>query len=342
MKPTISIIIVNYKGRIYIKDCLNSIFKEKNTNYEVIVVDNNSRDGSIELIRNKFSSRKNFHIISLKKNVGAAGGRNTGAAKSMGRYLFFLDYDTIVKPGWSDQIVNFFKKNKKAGCIQAKLLKLGTNRFDYAGDYIGPFGFLIGRAEGAKDIGQFDKIDRIFSMKGAAMILKRTAFDRVGGFDADFEYLWEEPDLTWRLWLYGYEVFFFPFITVSHAYVSSSKNHEYYTTANVTFKGCRNSVMALIKNLETKNLFLILPIHVLCLITICLLFFMTGQIKKSIDVLNAIVWNFKNIRKTQKKRVLIQKKRLVTDEELFDIVGAKKNISYYFKKAEAYITGGTY
>lgn len=342
MKPIISIIIVNYKGRYFIENCLNSVLQEKNRAFEIIVVDNNSKDGSIELIKDKFTKYKNFQLLSLNTNVGAAEGRNIGVNKARGKYLFFLDYDTEVKKGWYDEIVNFFAGYKNAAAVQAKLLKLGTNRYDYAGDYIGPFGFLIERAQGAKDQGQFDKPEKIFSLRGAAMIIRCDIFNQIGRFDSDFEYMWEEPDLTWRIWLSGHEVYFLPSITVGHAYVTPTKNHEYYTSANVTFKGCRNSITALIKNLQTKNLFVILPAHILCLLIISALFLVTGQIKKAFDVIHAILWNLKNMKVTLKKRALIQKKRQINDDKLFATVGAKRGVVYYAGKLQAYITGGSY
>jgi len=342
--PLISVIIANFNGGKFLPKCLSSILQEEG-NYEVIVVDDGSTDGSIQYLKTQESKFKNttkksrLKIIFNRNNLGAAAARNIGVKASLGKYLFFLDNDTKIKKGWFDEVIHFFSTHKKTGIAQAKLLKMGTDRFDYAGDYLGPFGFLIERARSARDKGQFDKEEQIFALKSAAMIAKRNVFEKIGGFDPDYKIFWEDTDIAWRAWLAGYRVLFTPKIVVWHAYGTDQKSSKPYVSNKVYYRGCRNNIVTLLKNLGIKKLFLTLPINVACWFLLAFVFLLRADFKKSLAIARGIWWNFVNFPSTLKKRRKIQKERKVSDDKLFAAVGAKRNILYYFGKGIAYVRG---
>ena len=340
-KPLISIIIANYNGSYFLKDCIDSILKEKSSLYEIIVVDDCSTDKSISILKG-YEKNNRLRLIALKINKGAAYARNVGAKKSRGDILFFLDYDTTLTPGWGSELKTFFSKYPKAGMAQAKILKKGTNQFDYAGDYISSFGFLVERAQGALDTGQFDTIDRVFSVRGAAMILRKSVFDKVAGFDESYGYYWEEPDIAWRIWLLGFYVYFLPTVTVHHAFGTKEKQVEYYQDNDIIFKGCRNAITTMIKNFETKNLLLKLPIHILFWLMLSVPIFMKGEVSKSYAIWRGVSWNLFHINETLKKRAHIQTSRTITDDELFGLVGSVRSMKYYLSKAISFIIGTPY
>lgn len=332
---TISIIIANYNGEKFIKDCILSILKEKSDSYEIIVVDDISTDNSVKIIKNAFGTEKKVKLYISRKKNGSAGTRNIGAQHATGKYLFFLDLDTTVQKGWHREIVDYFTIHKNTGVAQPKILIKDTEKFDYAGDLLGPFGFLIERSLSAKDAGQFDRPDLIFSMKGAGMIMRAKTFQEVRGFDKDYEYLWEEPDLTWRAWLRGYEVRFLPSVTIWHAY--GAKKKQYYFDNKVFYRGCRNTITTHIKNLGTINLFKILPLNIFCWLLLSLLFLIKFDFPKSWALLMGIASNILILPKTLKKRRTIQRNRRINDEYLFSKVGDKKSMGYYVNKAYTYI-----
>jgi GT2 family glycosyltransferase len=335
----ISVIIANFNGERFIVNCLQSIFKEKSNGYEIIVVDDASQDKSVAFIEKKFSQEKRLRLIKLPENLGAAQARNIGVANSAGRYLFFLDSDTEVEPGWSNSILAFFETEKEAGLAQVKLLKKGTNCFDSAGDYLSPFGFLIERGRGAKDEEQFDQSAKIFSGKSAAMIVRKEVFLKLGGFDGDYQIFLEDTDLAWRMWLLGYEVYFFPKITVWHRYGCQEKSEDYYQKLKVHYLGCRNMLTTQIKNLGVKKLTIILPIQLACWFILSLLFLLKADWQKCLDLWQGILWNFLNLKTILKKRNNIQKTRKITDEQLFALIGARKDLSYYLGKGLSYVLG---
>ncbi|MCX6816278.1 MAG: glycosyltransferase family 2 protein [Candidatus Beckwithbacteria bacterium] len=174
--------------------------------------------------------------------------RNDGASQAKGKYLVFLDNDTQVKKGWLDQVVKFMDKQPKVGAGQLKLLRMGSNKFDSAGDLLTNNGFLVERAREAEDRGQFDKADKIFSGKGAAMIVRKNVFAKIGGFDETYVYYWEEPDLCWRIWQSGYEVRFLWMGQVYHSYGTKAKPIPKVPAAGQVYLACRNQLMTIIKN----------------------------------------------------------------------------------------------
>ena len=339
----VSIIVINFNGVKFLQNCLDSVFAETEKPFEVVLVDNGSTDKSIEFIKKNFGNEGKLRLIILPKNVGAAKARNIGVQKSLGRYILILDNDTKIKKGWFDEIVSFIQKHPKLGLAQPKLLTMGTDRFNYAGDLISPFGFLIERARGVKDYGQFDKVEKIFGLNIASAFFRKEVFEKLGGFDEDYYLYWEETDLAWRAWLAGYEVLFVPSVTVWHAYGTKEKNELYYEHRKkfyqTTYLGSRNMITTLIKNLELKNLIFILPTNISCWLIISFLFLIQLKIKKGVAIWKGILWNFLHLGEILRKRQKIQTTRTINDHQLFSMVGDKRNIFYYFGKGLAYVQG---
>lgn len=339
--PLISVIIPCYNAKQFLARCLNSVFAEDGKTFEVIVVNDGSTDGTSDFVRNAFGKRENLKLITNKENVGSSQSKNIGVKNSQGAYLFFLDGDTKVKPGWSKTIPQFFENHKKAGLAQAKLLRMETDCFDYGGDLISSFGFLVERAKGARDQGQFDQPKPIFSLKTAGAIMKKAVFEDIHGFDPDYRIFWEDTDIAWRTWLRGSEVLFCPDITVWHAFNTPEKTSRYYQerekSYQISYFGCRNMVSSLIKNLELKRLIFVLPINISCWLILAILFLLRLNFKKSGKILKGIGWNLIFLPKTLGKRKQIQMTRAISDQKLFSLVGTKQSFDYYLHKAAAYI-----
>lgn len=338
-KPIVSVIITNYNGARFVIKTLASVLQEEGENFEIIFVDDCSEDNSLSLVESKFSREKRLRLIRLKKNVGAARARNIGARSSKGKFLFFLDNDTKLKKGWLQEINRFFKKFQSTGAAQVKLLKMDTREFDYAGDFISPFCFLVERARSVVDKGQFDQNDRIFAGKSAGMIVRREVFNTVGGFDDDYRIFWEDTDFFWRVWLLGWEVRFLPSVIVWHAYGTGEKEFDVYLRNKIFLRGCANMLTSLIKNLEATRLLVVLPIVVTSWLILAAFFLLRLKVNRGWAIVNGLFLSLVSLPATLKKRKMIQKQRKISDSELFATVGTTKSIAYYFAKAYAYITG---
>ena len=334
----VSVVIANKNGEKFLERCLVSVLVEKG-NFEVIVVDDGS-DLAVSL--GGVVTLGKVKVIRLDKSVGAAEARNVGVKNSTGKYVLFLDVDTKIHLGWYKEILSFFKRNKKTGAAQVKLLTMGTKKFDSAGEHTGQFGFLVERARGAKDVGQFDKEVEIFSGKSAGMIIRREVFKKLEGFDIDYQIFLEDTDLFWRVWLLGWEVRFCPRVVVEHAYLTKEKSFDHYVQNRVFYRGARNTVMNLVKNLGWKRALWVVPVNVFCWLLLGVVFFLKGEFKRGWAMFAGVGWNVLNFYKVLGKRSLVQSGRKISDEDLFLRVGIKRGLGYYLGKALTYLTGKTF
>ncbi len=332
-EPLVSVVIVNYNGKIYLKECLESLYTTKYTNFEVIVIDNGSTDGSVEYIKKSIKKLK-LKIIQNDKNIGPSSARNEGIKEAKGKYVVFLDNDTTVTSMWLKNAVKFLENNPNVGAGQLKLIISKTNKIDSVGEYIGQNGFLVNIVEAGKenDNGQYDEIKEIFAAKSAGMIARKDALDEINGFDDDYFIYVEESDLCWRIWLKGSKVMLIPNSIIYHRFGTSSiilKNDINYF---VKFHGAKNYVQTLIKNLEFKNLIKILTIHIFLWFGIATFLFSKRKFKSSKWIILGLVWNLTNLKRILEKRRRIQKNRVVSDSEILPKIIKKREISYFLNK----------
>ena len=155
--PSVSIVVVNYNGKELLKQCLLTLSKTDYPNYEVVVVDNASTDGSLTEIRNSFGSDPKIKVVENNQNVGHAEGCNIGAKNTQGRYIVFLDSDTEFNArNWLRELVKLMEKDDSVGLAQAKLvLAQNKNCLDYVCvdvDALGTWAANYGsKAENLKD-----------------------------------------------------------------------------------------------------------------------------------------------------------------------------------------------
>jgi GT2 family glycosyltransferase len=336
----VSVVIANKNGERFIKNCLGSILRERG-NYEVVVVDDGSTDRSVEYLDRVEKKTSRLRVIRLPRNVGAAEARNIGVKNTTGKYILFLDVDTIIKSGWYREVLSFFRRNKGAGAAQVKLLTMGSKRYDSAGELMGPFGFLIERARGASDKGQFDEEVKIFSGKSAGMIVRREVFENLSGFDRDYKVFLEDTDLFWRVWLSGWEVRFAPRVVVEHAFWTKLKPFKHYIDNRVFYRGARNTITNLVKNLG-KERWWVVVVNVFLWLVLGVVFCLRLDFKKGWAMFSGVGWNVFFIFKVLKKRRRVQETRKILDEDLFKMVGGRRSLSYYFNKAKAYVGGRSY
>ena len=314
--PLISIVIVNFNGKNYITRCVTSILK--NTiypNFEIIIVDNGSTDGSLEELDNKFSGINKINIIRLEKNVGYSKANNIGVRYSKGKFIALLNNDTLVSRGWLIELYKVLISDEKIACVQSKLLLMDKfNKIDSVGHAVDPLGFL--RAEGYLEIdkGQYDYLKDICVVQPAACLIKREVIDEVGLFDDDYFWCHEDTDLSFRLHLAGYRIVLSPKSIVYHKRSATvSKFPEYF----ILYYCRRNILMTLLKCYELKHIFTLIPLHVLFTLGLALLYLFNGKYYNFRAIIKAHIWNLMNLNRTFKKRAGIRKIRLISDRELF-------------------------
>lgn len=334
--PLVSVVVVNYNGRDFLDRCISSILSNTYPHYEIIIVDNGSSDFSLEFIQEKWGGQTDkIRPVRLDKNYGPAKARNIGAAHAAGEYMGFLDNDTQVDTQWISRAAAEFKSDNKIGILQCKLLLLHEpERFDYAGEYLSNIGFLIQRClPGEFDRGAYDARDKLLAAKSAGMFIRTGLFKQIGGFDEDYFIYVEETDLGWRAWLRGFETVFLHSSIVYHELGSSgvilgSKRQNYL----LKYHGCKNYIRTLLKNLEVRNLILILIPHIILWLAMALYYLCKRQPASSAYILKGIWWNALNLKKTLTLRRQIQTNRAISDKDLFKVIMRHKGLSYFIAK----------
>lgn len=205
--PRVSIIILNWNGKPYIRQCLTSVIKTNYQNLEIIVVDNASTDGSREIIKNEFPQ---VILIENPKNLGFCNGNNIGIKRASGDIIVLLNNDTIVDENWIKEIV---KKahNPKVGVVGCKLYYPGSKVIQSLGYREKFLGYWENVGAGQEDKGQFDDVEDVDYVSGAALAVKREVLQKVG--------LLRPPadiDLCYRVRKAGYKVVVAPNAIVYH------------------------------------------------------------------------------------------------------------------------------
>src|SRR3989344_6141718 len=302
----VSVVILNWNGENYIKDCLDSLKKQKYKNYEIIVVDNNSTDNSIKLFKKYFPKIK---LIKNKENLGYSGGNNMGIQNSKGEYIILLNMDTLVDKDWLGELVKVAESDKYIGTCQSKILLFDKkNKINTAGNAINFLGFGY-CMDYLKDKNEVNNIREINFSSGASILIKREVINKIGLLDKDFFLYGEDLDFGWRVLLQGYKNLLAPNSIVYHKYNFSRNNLKMYYLE-------RNRLTILLKNYELKTLILISPAFLFT--EIGLLFysvykgFFTEKIKGYKDF-------FLTIKNTLTKRKKIQIERKIKDKEIIKL-----------------------
>ena len=311
-QPLISIIIVNFNGKLYLEKCLESLMKIDYSNYEIIVIDNNSSDDSILFLEKNYSK---IIIKKLEKNNGFAYPNNLGAKLASGEFLLFLNNDTIVSPSFLSELLTTITSDSKIAICQSLLLKTNGD-VDSSGDFVD----TLGRAFSSRE--KNPNFKQILSARGACMLIKKKIFFELEGFDEKFFVSFEDVDLGWRAWLSGYKVFVVPKSTVIHhsgKTISKLKNE-------IQFHSSKNTLILRLTNFET--IISIKSIVALFLITFFKRFFKINivpdpeeppQLPYIYTILKAINWIMKNWSYIISKRKKIRSIRKLSTKDLIKL-----------------------
>lgn len=228
----LSIVILSYNTKRLTIRCIESIsgqYKKQleNGEFEILVVDNASSDGSIESIKSSESIKgiKRFQLIENRENYGFSKGNNIGAKHAKGRYIFFLNSDTTIENGGLAGMVGFLDTHKNVGVLGGRLVNVdGTNQVSAGSFYTIPK--VIAMLLGGKRLGflrfnpkQLQMVDWVV---GASMMVRKDLFEKFGGFDEQFFMYVEDMELCFRAKKMGFLTYFYPEILICHRELGSS------------------------------------------------------------------------------------------------------------------------
>lgn len=252
-----TVVIPNYNGIKYVEKCLDSLAKGSVVPY-IIIVDNGSSDGSLELLKQKYAREEHPYIelISLSENTGFCHAVNVGIERADTEYVFLLNNDTVVDAHCVEELQRIMDANPRLFSAGAKMLSLNEpDRIDDAGDFYCALGWAFARGKDQSS-DRYDRDGIVFAACAGAAIYRRELLDEVGMFDeAHFAYL-EDIDIGYRANLCGYRNGFAHGAIVYHAGsgVSGSRHNAFKVALS-----SRNNIYLIYKNMPFLQMILNLP-----------------------------------------------------------------------------------
>lgn len=243
-----SIIIPTWNGRHHLADCLNSLRAQTVQEFEVILVDNGSTDGTQAYVRATFPE---VRLLELGENCGFTGACNAGYAAAKGDIILLLNNDTAAEPTWLAELLAALERYPEAGSAVGKILLYDQRDILHtAGDLYRTDGIPANRGVWQKDMGQFDREEWVFSGCGAAVAYRRAVLESVGFLDDDLFFSCEDVDLGWRINLAGWRVIYVPTARVYHklkASGGSGTTGSYYDGRNFLYLIWKNYPSSLLR-----------------------------------------------------------------------------------------------
>jgi len=319
--PLVSIVIVNYNGMRFIQKCLTSVLETDYPRFEIVLVDNASRDGSLEAASRLFGKNPMVRIVRKERNLGFAEGNNVGYANSQGQIIVFLNVDTEVDRDWLRKLVHVLNMGEKVGAAQCKLMSMRDRKeidsagFDY--DYLG---YVYPRCQTRRG-DPFDRVEELFSADGAAMAVKRRVLEEsyLGTpFDPDYFCYFEETDLCWRMRLRGYKVMFAPYSIVYHYRGYAWRKEK--IPPHLVLHYLKNHISTLVKNYSILNLVKWIPLLIALEVGRALLL-LISEPQSTLARLTAIAWPLKNFGRLWRRRIIVQRSiRKLSDSEILRLM----------------------
>ncbi len=306
----VSVIVPNYNGKELLEACLGSLLKMRMLADEIVVVDNDSKDGSEELVKQKFRS---VSVLRLPSNAGFAAAVNRGVEISRGEFVAIVNNDVEVTRTWLAELLPILLEDPEIAAATGKLL------FKHRPTVINDLGgiILLNGAGLQRGLGMSDRVDHERTLvgvpSGAACLIRRSDYIAVGGFDEDYFAYFEDVDLGWRLWQRRRKVVNVPKAVAYHAWRSTARKFGFQFR---DYHGAKNSFANFVKNAQRSYLAQAAILWVLRLIVKEVLRLRASHQTSLPATLRASFWCVRNFPNLLASRKRIQKLRTMQDAEL--------------------------
>lgn len=246
--PEMSVIIANWNGKHFLDDCLGALRKQTFRDFETVLVDNGSKDGSAEYVRTQFPE---VRLVALPDNRGFAGGNIAGYEQARGDLIVLLNNDTEAHANWLEEIHRASMAYPTAGSFASKMMYYDErNRVENCGFDLGIAGTTIDIGRDAVDGPAWNLPRKVFGGCGGATAYRRRMLDAVGFLDPDFFLIYEDVDLSFRAQLSGYDCVYIPGAIVYHRYrvtISRAPSRQvFYSQRNIEFVYLKNMPLGLL------------------------------------------------------------------------------------------------
>lgn len=329
MNSLVSIIIVNWNGLRWLPDCFASLYAQQYKNFEIIFVDNASKDSSVLWVKQHYPATK---IITNRKNLGFAQGNNVGYRQAMGNYVLFLNNDTRMTKTFLTELIRVLDSDPKIGGAQSKIRLMDhPDTLDSIGAYLTPTGFLYHYAFGQKDAPKYNKQIDLYTAKGACMMFKKSVLDKImiqgDIFDPDYFAYFEESDMCHRIWLVGYRIVYAYKSVIYHKMGATSIGMN---GTFIQYHSFKNRIRTYMKNLSLFDACAIIPLHIGIVELYGIYLLIKGKIDIWFSLQRAIGWNIRHITKTLTIRKIIHTRIYVYTPYMRAKIFRFPPIKYYY------------
>ena len=243
--PLVTVIVINYNGRPFLDELLQTL-----GSFETLLIDNASSDGSLPYLRERFPW---VQLLPQPVNLGFSRAANRGADRSTAPYLAFLNPDVKLEPSWLEELVAVAKSNRQVAAVASKMRFYDRpDILNGVGGSMNYLGYTWDRGMNECDRGQYDTVQEVLFASAGAALFRRDIFREEGGFDEKFFMYHEDVDLCWRLWIRGLRVLTAPRALAYHHWAGSTRQAGGLVWREII--GERNNMRTLIKNYEFRNL----------------------------------------------------------------------------------------
>jgi hypothetical protein len=308
----VAILVLNYNGKAHLDTCLGSVLAQTGPQDRLYLVDNGSTDGSVEYVKEHYRA---VRLICFERNLGFAEAYNRAVRAVSEELVVFLNNDVQVEKGWLMELRKEFDKptGRLAACGSKILFYNSRDLVNHAGGKLTRIGGGIDLGFMKRDIQEEYHERCVGCVSGASMIVPRSVFLSLGGFDPDFFAYFEDVDYCWRAWLVGFRVLYVP---------SSIMYHKFSATMGPLLKpervflGERNRLQTMLENLELHNVVAAVVVSSVYLVSRLAVFLTQRRLKVALAILRGNWWVLRHFPGIIAKRRRVQRSRRLRDSYL--------------------------
>lgn len=311
--PLVSVVIVAWNSAAHLPHCLSALSKQTMGDFELIVVDNGSTDGSLDLLK---TTQWDFpiQVERLGTNFGFAAANNIAAHLTQGRWLALLNTDAYPEPDWLENLLRAAGENPGFNFFSSRQLQYhAPHLLDGAGDVYHISGLAWRNAYQLLSTTHALEKKEVFSACAAAALYSRDEFLKIGGFDEDYFSYFEDVDLGFRLRLGGGKCLYVPEAVVHHVGSGSTGKRSDFSV----YYGYRNLVWTFVKNMPSPLIWVLLPLHIATLLFFVAYLTLRGQ--------GRVMWKamfdaVRGLPKVLRKRKVIQLNKKIETGDVWKVM----------------------
>lgn len=326
--PLVSIIIVTHNSADYILECINSIKKSNYKSIEIILVDNASSDNTLQIVDKEKNNK--LRIIKNDHNLGYAHANNQAANISNGEFLFIINPDTRVEPDFLPPLIEQMNKSESIAVCQPLVYLFDKKTVNLTGKETHYLGF-----DWIRDYKSKRKLrnEQIYSFSGSGVLIRKSIYVKLGGYDDLYFMYYEDSDLSWKLNLFGKKILFTPKSVLYHDY-KYIPQEKHQPLKRKLFYIERNRLQTIFKNYSFKTLFLLVPAIIFMEIGMITFAIIDGWGLTKLKTYLSIMQNFETLNSNRK---FIQEKRIVSDKTIMQSFKSKITFEKFSNPVIKYI-----